>query len=187
MRLAPEQAADKRIVEKYWKIYWKGQLVEDELFYADESKLSLDKKKQALSMYISDQQLASLDTQNVHIFFSALKQGILPWGQQIVGLVEYPQKMTKLSDALGCPVMAGGTSVYHEPAATDKRDVWQYRNSVYLFDKQGQRQVYSKMHLVPFGEVCRIFKECSVALRFFARVYPRINAPASLRRFVGTF
>ncbi|MCK5113310.1 MAG: hypothetical protein KAR11_00925 [Phycisphaerae bacterium] len=54
---------------------------------------------------------------------------------------------------VGCPIIAGGSSIHLNDSPTGWRDSWELRNSVMMFEFQAPLQpVYSKMHLVPFSE-----------------------------------
>ncbi|MCD4825977.1 MAG: hypothetical protein K8S55_15405 [Phycisphaerae bacterium] len=60
--------------------------------------------------------------------------------------------METASLMLGCPILAGGTSVNRNPRPTGPDDIWVIRNSVLWFDSDGWGREYSKVHLVPFSE-----------------------------------
>ena len=61
--------------------------------------------------------------------------------------------MRKLSEKLGCPILAGGTTYHSNPDPLNERDLWVTRNSAVWFDQQHPgANVYSKRHLVPFSE-----------------------------------
>lgn len=68
-------------------------------------------------------------------------------------LGEYAASVASASKELGCPVMAGGVSFHYNDAPLYEGDEWRERNSVLMFTPEGPRdKLYSKMHLVPFGE-----------------------------------
>ena len=60
--------------------------------------------------------------------------------------------METASLMLGCPILAGGTSISRNPRPTGPDDIWVIRNSVIWFDSDGWGREYSKVHLVPFSE-----------------------------------
>ncbi len=62
-------------------------------------------------------------------------------------------EMARLSIRLGCPLLVGGASLHKDPQAVDDEDLWVTRNSALWFDRSDRdSMLYSKMHLVPFGE-----------------------------------
>jgi apolipoprotein N-acyltransferase len=67
---------------------------------------------------------------------------------------EYAEKVADVSRKAGCPLLAGGTTVHRNPyPPVDADDIWVTRNSAMLFEKSPvPEQIYSKVHLVPFGE-----------------------------------
>jgi len=64
------------------------------------------------------------------------------------------KSLAELSGRLGCPILAGGSTIRrnrHEPV--DRLDRWVTLNSVLRFEGNWRASaVYSKVHLVPFGE-----------------------------------
>ncbi len=65
----------------------------------------------------------------------------------------YAGQMGELSKALGCPILAGGSSIHRNALAADPRDKWEVRNSALWFDGSWRNSaIYSKMHLVPLSE-----------------------------------
>lgn len=71
----------------------------------------------------------------------------------VTGLRDQAQRLGELSVALGCPILAGGTTLHRNPNPSDAKDRWLLRNSTLWFDRADRPSaIYSKMHLVPFSE-----------------------------------
>jgi apolipoprotein N-acyltransferase len=63
------------------------------------------------------------------------------------------QSVAALSASLGCPILAGGTTVHRNARPLGPWDRWLFKNSVLCFDGSADSPtVYSKVHLVPFSE-----------------------------------
>ena len=76
-------------------------------------------------------------------------------------LKAYASEMANLTRAIGCPSLAGGSTLYPDLNAADPGDRWVKKNSALWFDPDAEasgdtlpstRQQYSKVHLVPFSE-----------------------------------
>jgi apolipoprotein N-acyltransferase len=68
-------------------------------------------------------------------------------------LLARAQRLADLSQRIGCPILAGGTTIHHNSDPIDDNDRWTARNSALLFDASPlASQIYSKNHLVPFSE-----------------------------------
>ena len=64
-------------------------------------------------------------------------------------------KMRRLSEEVGCPILAGGGSMHRNRGAEVWEDRWVVRNSALWFDRSelsSADHLYSKMHLVPMSE-----------------------------------
>jgi len=95
----------------------------------------------------------------------------LSGGKRWVGIREYAETICELSRRLGCPLLAGGSSIHQNPAPLDDRDRWVTRNSALWF--QGEPipdDRYAKMHLVPFSEYVP-FKQSLPALHRALRAF----------------
>ncbi len=65
------------------------------------------------------------------------------------------QSIGELSTRMGCPILAGGPTLHSNPNPNpiDNRDRWLHRNSAVWFNGSPiPSRLYSKVHLVPFGE-----------------------------------
>jgi apolipoprotein N-acyltransferase len=68
-------------------------------------------------------------------------------------LKQTAQEMQGLSMKLQCPLLVGGASLHKDPQPVGDEDIWVTRNSALWFDRSDRNSMlYSKMHLVPFGE-----------------------------------
>ncbi len=78
--------------------------------------------------------------------------------------------MARLVRRVGCPILAGGSSIHRNPAPIGADDLWVVRNSAVLFDGNDipAEVVYSKMHLVPFSEYVP-FKQTALPLHKLLR------------------
>ena len=74
-------------------------------------------------------------------------------GRHHASVLQQAERVGALSRELGCPILAGATTMHRNPDPIDESDRWIERNSALWFDGQwrASRQ-YSKMHLVPFSE-----------------------------------
>jgi len=94
-------------------------------------------------------------------------ESVLPWGmnpellnllegrdgEEIERLREQARRLGELSRRLGCPILAGGITQHVNPDPLNEDDVWLIRNSALWFDGSSRAsRLYSKVHLVPFGE-----------------------------------
>ena len=79
--------------------------------------------------------------------------GTLVDGTKVTGMRAQAEQVGKLSKELGCPILAGGSSIHSNVTAMNDRDRWVTRNSVLWFDQTWRASpIYSKRHLVPFSE-----------------------------------
>ncbi len=63
------------------------------------------------------------------------------------------QAIGELSVSMGSSILAGGPTLHLNPNPIDERDRWLFRNSAALFNGSPvPAGLYSKVHLVPFGE-----------------------------------
>jgi len=82
-----------------------------------------------------------------------IKSEQLADGTRRPGLLGYAAQVGALSRQLGCPILAGGATVHHNPKPAYPADRWVTRNSALWFDGTWKGSVrYSKVHLVPFSE-----------------------------------
>jgi apolipoprotein N-acyltransferase len=68
-------------------------------------------------------------------------------------LRSYAVRLAETSRKLNCPILVGGPTVHRNSRPIDDKDQWVTRNSAMLYDRRPEESaLYSKMHLVPFGE-----------------------------------
>jgi len=78
---------------------------------------------------------------------------ISPRGRAIPGLRASAEKVGEISRRLGCPILAGGTTLHSNDEPIDQADRWVLRNSALWFEGSWRStRLYSKAHLVPFSE-----------------------------------
>lgn len=72
----------------------------------------------------------------------------------MAGLRGQARRVVRLSEQLGCPILAGGVTLHRNVDRVEGEDLWVERNSALWFDglKPWSSEYYGKMHLVPFGE-----------------------------------
>jgi apolipoprotein N-acyltransferase len=81
----------------------------------------------------------------------------------------YSRQMAEVAGDLGCPILAGGTTVHPNPLPLNDDDGYVSRNSAMVYGDQGPRpEVYSKVHCVPFSEYVP-FKYSWLGLHRFLR------------------
>ncbi len=74
-------------------------------------------------------------------------------GRRLTGLKDFVRQMNQLSQQLDCPILAGGSTLHANPAPIGPDRTWITRNSAMWFENNTEdRPIYSKIHLVPFGE-----------------------------------
>jgi len=89
---------------------------------------------------------------------------------------------------VGCPIIAGGSTIHHNDSPTGWRDSWEPRNSVLMFEfEQNDLPVYAKMHLVPFSEYVPLkysYPKIHKILRWFVpEVMPQLRPGEQYTRF----
>jgi apolipoprotein N-acyltransferase len=98
------------------------------------------------------------------------------------------RKVLALSGRLGCPILAGGTTIHRNDHPLFPKDEWLVRNSAVWFDpNEPDPPVYSKRHLVPFSE-CVPFKDSWLGLhkllrRFVPDVMEQLDPGPEITRF----
>ena len=98
-------------------------------------------------------------------------------------------KVLAMSGLLGCPILAGGTTLHRNDHPLFPKDEWLVRNSALWLDPNDPNApIYSKRHLVPFSE-CVPFKDSWLGLhkllrRFVPDVMEQLDPGPDITRFV---
>jgi apolipoprotein N-acyltransferase len=80
-------------------------------------------------------------------------------------------KVLAMSGRLGCPILAGGTTIHRNDRPLFRKDEWLVRNSALWLDPNAPgAPIYSKRHLVPFSE-CVPFKDSWLGLHKLLRQF----------------
>lgn len=80
-------------------------------------------------------------------------------------------------ERLGCPLIAGGGTWHVNPRPLGAEDLWLRQNSTLIFDSRRRGEVvYSKQHLVPFGEYVP-FRDAWPGLHRFLRGFVPDSMP----------
>lgn len=104
---------------------------------------------------LSDEDVAALGGKSVEeVTPEQIERGRVGLMDQQEGLRSLAGQISALARRLGCPILAGGSTIHHRPDYDRPIDRWRIRNSVVFFDGNDLpgEGVYSKMHLVPFSE-----------------------------------
>jgi apolipoprotein N-acyltransferase len=97
-------------------------------------------------------------------------------------------RVLAMSGWLGCPILAGGTTIHRNDRPLFPRDQWLVRNSaVWFAPGEPNAPTYSKRHLVPFSE-CVPFKDSWPGLhkllrRFVPDVMEQLDPGPEIARF----
>ena len=97
-------------------------------------------------------------------------------------------KVLAMSAWLGCPILAGGTTIHRNDQPLFLKDQWLVRNSALWFEpNEPNAPIYSKRHLVPFSE-CVPFKDSWLGLhgllrRFVPDVMEQLDPGPEITRF----
>lgn len=89
---------------------------------------------------------------------------------------------------IGCPIIAGGSTIHRNASPASRRDLWELRNSVMMFEfRRRDTPVYAKMYLVPFSEYVPLKYSCPKIhklLRWFVpEVMPQLRGGEQYVRF----
>lgn len=117
----------------------------------------------ALNSDLLEMDVESLETSQIRPLAKRLLGDIRQYSDQKlktwVGNVLIPdraasaEKVGQMSRRLGCPILAGGTTLHVNDDPIDDGDRWVLRNSALWFDQSPRSNgLYSKIHLVPFSE-----------------------------------
>ena len=160
-----------------------------------------------LRLLVHNADVSTLSDEDIHSVYGMLKgQGaeeIVPLSrrQKIVAVRATIAAMSKTktlnvqramvelcSLVVGCPIIAGGSTIHHNDSPTGWRDLWEPRNSVMMFEfEKDSLPVYSKMHLVPFSEYVPMKYSCPKIhkiLRWFVpEVMPQLCPGEQYTRF----
>ena len=84
-------------------------------------------------------------------------------------------KVLDMSSRLGCPILAGGTTIHRNDQPLFRKDEWLVRNGAVWFDPNAPgAPSYAKRHLVPFSE-CVPFKHSWLGLhKLLRRCVPEV-------------
>jgi len=97
-------------------------------------------------------------------------------------------RILAMSGWLGCPILAGGTTIHRNDHPLFPEDQWLVRNSaIWLAPDEPNAPIYSKRHLVPFSE-CVPFKDSWPGLhrllrRFVPDVMEQLDPGPEITRF----
>jgi apolipoprotein N-acyltransferase len=98
-------------------------------------------------------------------------------------------RIMAMSGWLGCPILAGGTTIHRNDHPLFPKDQWLVRNSALWFEpNEPNAPIYSKRHLVPFSE-CVPFKDSWPGLhgllrRFVPDVMEQLDPGPEITRFM---
>ena len=81
--------------------------------------------------------------------------GGMPKGEVVPGRRGLAAKVYRMAERLGCPLLAGGSTIHRNPRPIDSQDQWVIRNGAVWFapgPDANDAPVYAKRFLVPFSE-----------------------------------
>ncbi len=155
--------------------------VNAEMLNVDIPALSSAKLRALVATFIGWSEVEQRNDDNLRNFLDLIING----NEKYRGIASHAEMMGDLSRQLGCPVLAGGSSVHANPDPIDQDDLWLTRNSALWFDGAAKSSdIYSKMHLVPFSEYVPFKSDWLWLYRVLRKCVPEVMAqldPGELR------
>ncbi len=144
-----------------------------EMLNVDIAALSSGKLRSLVAMFIGPSEVESRNDDNLRNILGLIING----NEKYQGIANQAGMMGELSRQLGCPVLAGGSSIHANPDPIDQDDLWVTRNSALWFDGAAESaDIYSKMHLVPFSEYVPFKSDWLWLYRMLRKCVPEVMA-----------